>query len=248
MGTPHIGASAGDFAPCCLLPGDPLRARYVAETFLEDVRGVTTVRNMLGFTGSWQGQAVSVMGTGMGIPSLSIYAHELATRFGVRRLIRVGSCGALDPALELRDVVLGMGACTDSGVNRTRFGGRDFAAIADFGLLQRAAEAATHLGMPVRVGNLFSTDLFYSPAAGDLEVMDRMGVLAVEMEAAGLYGCAAELGVAALTICTVSDRLRGGEQLSASEREASFEPMMRLALEVAVGGPDRSAPPPANPG
>ena len=157
MPTPHIEAKPGDFADTCLLPGDPLRAKFIADTFLDDVRQVNGIRNMLGFTGSYQGVPVSVMGSGMGIPSISIYAKELITEYGVKNLIRVGSCGAVSSKVEVRDIVLGSGACTDSVVNRTRFGGMDFAAVADFGLLRGAVEAAERLDLKVRVGNLFFT-------------------------------------------------------------------------------------------
>lgn len=156
MATPHISAEPGDFAPSVLLPGDPLRAQHIAETFLDDVREVTAVRNMLGFTGTYKGVAVSAMGSGMGIPSASIYAAELTTEFGVERLIRVGSCGALQPDLAIRDVILAIGACTDSGVNRVRYGGQDYAATADFALLRAAAQAAETAGVDVRVGNVLS--------------------------------------------------------------------------------------------
>lgn len=230
MSTPHIDAQAGDFAGLCLLPGDPLRAKFIAETFLDEVRQVNGVRNMLAFTGTHGGKPVSVMGSGMGIPSLSIYAKELITEFGVKKLVRVGSCGAVSREVAVRDIVIGIGACTDSGVNRTRFAGMDYAAVADFGLLRKSVETAERLGIATRVGNLFSADLFYTPDAGIFDTMEKMGVLAVEMEAAGLYGCAAEFGAKALTICTVSDHIRTGEALSSAERESSFEDMMHVAL------------------
>lgn len=232
MPTPHIEAQPGDFADVCLLPGDPLRARFVAETFLTEARQINGVRNMLAYTGTYHGVPVSVMGSGMGIPSLSIYARELITDFSVRTLIRVGSCGAVDSSLGLREVVIGMGACTDSGVNRMRFGGRDFAAIADYGLLREAVDTAARLGVAVRVGNLFSADLFYTPEPEFFGVMEKMGVLGVEMEAAGLYGCAAELGARALAICSVSDHIASGEHLPPAERESGFADMMRVALET----------------
>ena len=235
MPTPHIEAQPGDFAETCLMPGDPLRAKYIAETFLSEVREVNGVRNMLAFTGQYEGVAVSVMGSGMGIPSLSIYAKELITEYGVQNLIRVGSCGAVSRDLNLRDVVIGLGGCTDSGVNRARFGGRDFAAIADYGLLRGAVDAAERLEVPVRVGNLFSADLFYTPGPEFFAVMEKMGVLGVEMEAAGLYGCAAEFGARALAICSVSDHISTGEHLSSAERESGFADMMRVALETVKG-------------
>lgn len=234
MATPHISAQPGDFAPSVLLPGDPLRAQHIAKTFFDDVREVTAVRNMLGFTGTYQGVAVSAMGSGMGIPSASIYATELVTEFGVERLIRVGSCGALQPDLAIRDVILAIGACTDSGVNRVRYGGHDFAATADFALLRAAAEAAKTVGIDVRVGNVHSADLFYTPDDHAFERMQSMGVLAVEMEAAGLYGVAAEKGARALTILTVSDHVFEGTWVSSDERETTFDDMVKVALDAVV--------------
>lgn len=234
MATPHISAEAGDFASSVLLPGDPLRARYIAETFLDGVREVNAVRNMLGFTGSYQGVPVSAMGTGMGIPSASIYATELVTHYGVERLVRVGSCGALQPDLALRDVILAIGAGTDSGVNRVRYGGFDFAATADFDLLVAAHQAAEESGIPVRVGNVHSADLFYNPEAAAFERMQGMGVLAVEMEAAGLYGVAAEKKARALTILTVSDHILKGTETTSDERETTFDDMVRIALDAIV--------------
>jgi purine-nucleoside phosphorylase len=232
MATPHISAEPGDFAEAILLPGDPLRAKYIAERFFEDAREVTAVRNMLGFTGTYQGMPVSVMGTGMGIPSASIYVTELIKDYGVKRLVRVGSCGGLGKDVQLRDVVLAAGACTDSQVNRARYDGQDFAAIADFALLRSAAEAAEASGVPVRVGNVHSAELFYDPRATQLDMFDRMGVLAIEMEAAGLYGVAAEYGARALGIMTVSDLVPSGEQTSSDERERTFDDMVTVALEA----------------
>ncbi len=232
MPTPHISAAEGDFAPSVLLPGDPLRARHIAEDFLDDVIQVNDVRNMLGYTGSYQGVPVSVMGTGMGIPSASIYATELVNEYKVQRLIRVGSCGAVTERVAVRDVILAIGACTDSLVNRTRYGGLDFAAVADFWLLKAAAEAASSMGIDVKVGNVHSADLFYNPDPEAFDRMEAMGVLAVEMEAAGLYGVAAEHGARALTICTVSDHIRTGEATSSEERQRTFNDMVEIALET----------------
>jgi purine-nucleoside phosphorylase len=232
MPTPHISARKGDFAPSILLPGDPLRARHIAENLLEDVTPVNEVRNMLGFTGSYQGVPVSVMGTGMGIPSASIYATELITEYGVERLIRVGSCGGILASVQLRDVILAIGACTDSGVNRVRYGGYDFAATADYGLLRAAVDAAEARGIAVKVGNIHSADLFYNPDPEAFDRMEAMGVLAVEMEAAGLYGVAAEKGGRALTIATVSDHVRTGASTTSEEREQTFDDMVVIALEA----------------
>ncbi len=213
------------------MPGDPLRAQHIAETFLDNVRQVNGIRGMLGFTGEYKGSAVSVMGSGMGIPSISIYARELWTEYGVQNIIRVGSCGAVHSDIKLRDVLIGTGACTDSKVNRSRFNGHDFAAIADFELARKAVAAAERLKIPVRTGNLFSADLFYSPEPEMFEVMESMGILGIEMEAAGLYGCAAECGKSALAICTVSDHIRTGESTTSEERQTSFNEMVRVTLE-----------------
>lgn len=230
--TPHISAAPGDFAPSVLLPGDPLRAMHIADSFLDHVKQVNEVRNMLGYTGTYEGVPISVMGTGMGIPSASIYATELVNEYGVQRLIRVGSCGAVTEKIDVRDVILAIGACTDSLVNRTRYGGLDFAATADFWLLHAAAEVAATKGIEVKVGNVHSTDLFYTPDAEAFNRMEAMGVLAVEMEAAGLYGVAAEHGARALTICTVSDHIRTGEATTSDERQQTFDEMVEIALET----------------
>lgn len=234
--TPHINAPAGAFADVVLMPGDPLRAKYIAETFLQEVREVTNVRNMLGYTGTYKGRPISVMGHGMGIPSCSIYAKELITEYGVKKIIRVGSCGAVRQDVKVRDVVIGMGACTDSKVNRIRFKDNDFAAIADFGMIQAAVQAAKEKGINVRVGNLFSADLFYTPDVSMFDVMEKYGILGVEMEAAGIYAVAAEFGVKALTICTVSDHIRSGEQTSSEERQLTFNEMIEVALESVLLG------------
>ncbi|MBI3286133.1 MAG: purine-nucleoside phosphorylase [Burkholderiales bacterium] len=234
MTTPHIGAAAGDFADIVLMPGDPLRAKMIADTWLSEARLVTSVRNMYGYTGYYRGRRVSVMAHGMGIPSASIYATELIREYGVRTLIRVGSCGALAPEVELRDVIIALGACTDSKVNRMRFMDHDFAAIADYELLAAAVASARQLHKPVRVGNVFSADLFYSVQPQLFDVMEKMQVLAVEMEVAGLYGLAAEYGAKALGILTVADHIRSGKHLSAEERQDSFQDMMEIALETAL--------------
>ncbi|SUB34091.1 purine nucleoside phosphorylase deoD-type [[Pasteurella] mairii] len=229
--TPHINAPAGAFADAVLMPGDPLRAKYIAENFLQDAQQVTNVRNMFGYTGTYKGRRISVMGHGMGIPSCSIYAKELITEYGVKKIIRVGSCGAVRPDVHIRDVIIGLGACTDSKVNRIRFKDNDFAAIADFNLTSAAVAAAKQKGVVVRVGNLFSADLFYSPDVEMFDVMEKYGVLGVEMEAAGIYGVAAEFGARALAICTVSDHIRTHEQTSPEERQLTFNEMIEIALE-----------------
>jgi len=232
--TPHINAKPGDFAETVLFPGDPLRARHIAETFLDDARLVTDVRNMLGFTGTYRGERVSVMGSGMGIPSASIYATELIKDYGVRNIIRVGTCGAVSRDIQVLDVIIGMGACTDSKVNRMRFNGHDFAAICDYGLLRKAVDAAEAKGVPVKVGNIYSADLFYTPQPEMFDLMEKLNILAVDMEAAGIYGVAAEYGANALTILTVSDHIRTGVQTSPEERQTKFNAMLEIALEAAI--------------
>jgi purine-nucleoside phosphorylase len=230
MATPHINAPAGAFAETVLMPGDPLRAKHIADTFLEDPVCVNTVRNMFGYTGTYHGKKVSVLGSGMGVPSMSIYATELVKFYGVKNIIRIGSCGALPLDVKVRDVVIGMGASTDSMVNRNRLGGLDFAAIASFSLLEKAVAAARAKDIDVKVGNVFTSDLFYNPSETLFDTLEKYGVLAVEMEAAGLYGVAAEYGINALAIFTVSDHIRTGEALSAELRQTSFNEMVEVAL------------------
>ena len=234
MATPHINAEMGDFADTVLMPGDPLRAKYIADTYLENVRQVNDVRSMFGYTGTYKGREISVMGHGMGIPSVSIYAKELITDFGVKSIIRVGSCGAVRDDVNVRDVVIGMGACTDSKVNRMRFNDHDFAAIADFDLTSHAVAAAKAQNVPVKVGNIFSADLFYNPQTDMAERLKRYGIVGVEMEAAGLYGVAAEFGARALTICTVSDHILKGDSLSSADRQTTFNDMMVIALDTVL--------------
>jgi purine-nucleoside phosphorylase len=234
MPTPHISAAPGDFAEVVLMPGDPLRARYIAERFLESPRQVTAVRNMYGYTGTYQGRKLSVMGHGMGIPSLSIYATELIKEYGARVLIRVGSCGAIRRDVPMRGVIIALAAGTDSKVNRMRLLDHDFPAVADFTLARRAAEAAERRGRTVRVGSVFSTDFFYHPQVQLLDTIERMGMLAIEMEVAGLYGVAAEFGARALALLTVSDQIRLGQSLSPEERQLTFDEMIEVALDVAV--------------
>lgn len=229
----HIDARPGDVAECVLLPGDPLRAQYIAETFLEDAVCYNRVRGMLGFTGTYRGKKVSVQGTGMGIPSASIYIHELINEFGVRKLIRVGSCGAIRPDIRLREVIAAQAACTDSAVNRRVFGAVDFAPIADFGLLQLAWEiGSARRGMRLRVGNVFSTDVFYSDDESLFETLARHGVLAVEMETSALYTLSAKFGAQALSLLTVSDNVVTGEQTTPLERQTTFNDMIEVALET----------------
>ncbi|NQY37617.1 MAG: purine-nucleoside phosphorylase [Alteromonadaceae bacterium] len=231
MATPHIEANSGQFAKTVLMPGDPLRAKFIAETFLEDIECVNRVRNVLGYTGTYKGKPVSVMASGMGVPSISIYATELYTQFGVEEIIRIGSCGSVHDDIQLGDIVIGMAASTDSGVNRSRFHQWDFAACADFGLLSQVVETAKQSNIKIKVGNIFTADLFYTPQPEAFATMEKLGILAVEMEAAGLYGVAAECGKKALTVLTVSDHIKTGKNMTANERQTSFKDMMILTLD-----------------
>ena len=233
MATPHISAEKGDFAKTVLMPGDPLRAKFIADTFLKDVRQVTGVRGMLGFTGTYEGRPISVMGSGMGMPSIGIYSHELYTQYGVENIIRVGSAGAMRADLELGSVVAGQGACTNSDFASQYELGGSYAPICDFELLMAAVESARELGVKMPVGNLYSSDTFYDAAGRNMRFA-KMGVMAVEMEAAGLYCTAAYTGKRALAICSISDNLVNGTELSADERQTTFTNMMKIALEVAV--------------
>ncbi|MDH3620188.1 MAG: purine-nucleoside phosphorylase [Gammaproteobacteria bacterium] len=236
MATAHINAAPGDFAETVLMPGDPLRAQYIAESFLEDARRVTDVRNMWGYTGTYKGKPVSVMAHGMGIPSASIYTHELITHYGVKRVMRVGSCGTSHPDVELRDLVIAMGASTDSSVNRMRFGGYDLAPLASFDLVEKAVAAARAAGVRHHVGNIFSADLFYTPDPDMFETMARYNVYGIEMEAAGIFPIAAENNAEALAICTVSDDIPNNKHLSSEERATTFDEMISVALETAAAG------------
>ena len=229
----HIGAQQGQIAPTVLLPGDPLRAKYIAETMLEDAFCYSEIRGMLGYTGHYGDKRVSVMGSGMGIPSLSIYVHELVTEYGVNTLIRVGTCGALQPHLKAGDIVLAMSASTDSHVNRLRFEGMDYAPTAAFHLFLRAYEAATERGVRVHVGGVLSSDMFYPDGADWWKKWAAYGVLVVEMETSGLYTLAANFNAEALSVLTVSDSLVTGEAATAEQREKGFPLMAEIALEVA---------------
>ena len=229
----HIAAQAGDISETVLLPGDPLRARFVAETFLEEAVCYNQVRGMLGFTGSYQGRRVSVQGTGMGIPSHLIYVHELLADYGVKRLIRVGSCGAMQSSIQLNDILFAMSASTDSHINRLRFHGADYAPCADFELFMKACSVAASRGIAFRAGNILSSDLFYGDDPDSWKLWRDFGVLAVEMETNGLYTEAAKFGAQALSILTVSDQLGTGQALSSADRERSFSTMMQIALELA---------------
>lgn len=233
MTTPHIGAQKGDIAETILLPGDPLRAKFIAETYLENPVQFNAVRNMFGYTGTYKGKRVSVMGTGMGVASIGIYSHELIHNYGVKNLIRVGSCGAYDKNLKLYDIILGMGASTNSAYGHQYKLPGTFSAIASWDLLYKAKQVADEKGIELHVGNILSSDVFYNFYPEEYEKWAAMGVLAVEMEAYALYCNAAAAGVNALTILTVSDSLVTKMETTSEERETSFTRMMEIALELA---------------
>ncbi len=233
MATPHNGAKKGDIAETILLPGDPLRAKFIAETFLEQPVCYNTVRNMFGYTGTYKGKRVSVQGTGMGVPSISIYVTELIAQYGVKNLIRIGSCGAMQPEIKIRDVIMAQASCTDSNVNRIRFSGLDYAPIADFGLMQKAWDAAKARGIELKAGNILTSDSFYGDDPNAWKMWAAYNVLAVEMETSALYTIAAKYRAKALTLLTVSDSIVTHEETTAEERQNTFKAMMEIALELA---------------
>ena len=229
----HIEAKKGEIAETILLPGDPLRARWIAETFLENPVCFNKIRGMLGFTGNYKGKSISVMGTGMGVPSISIYAHELITEYGVKNLIRVGSAGSYQKDIKIRDIVLAMAASSNSGLNELRFGGADYAPTANFELFQKAIEAAKAKRIPIKAGNIFTSDEFYADDFESYKKWSKFGVLCVEMETAGLYTVAAKHKVNALSILTIADSLVTGERTTSKERETTFKDMIEIGLELA---------------
>ncbi len=228
----HIGAKQGQIAPTVLLPGDPMRAKYFAETMLQDVFCFNEVRGMLGFTGHYGDKRVSVMGSGMGIPTLSIYVHELVSEYAVKTLIRVGTCGAFQPHLKIGDIVLPMSSSTNSHINKLRFEGMDYAPTASFNLLLKAYEAAKERGVRVYVGGMFSSDTFYNDDPDWWKKWAEYGALVCEMETSGLYTLAAKFKVEALSVLTVSDSLVTGEYSTAEQRERDFTQMAEIALEI----------------
>ena len=233
MPTPHNSANPGDFAKTVLMPGDPLRSKFIADTFLDDAKLVNNVRGFHGYTGAYKGVPVSVMASGMGMPSIGIYSYELYDQYGVENIIRIGSAGAISAKLKLRDVVAAQGACTNSNFAHQYGLPGAFAPIADYTLLETAVAAAREIGVEMPVGNLLSSDTFYDASQSSMKWAE-MGVLAVEMEAAALYMNAAKLGKRALAICSISDSMVTGEELDAAERQTSFTTMMKIALETAV--------------
>ena len=234
MSTPHINAKPGDFGKTVLMPGDPLRAKFIAETFLTDAKLVNNVRGIQGYTGFYKGVKVSVMASGMGMPSMGIYGYELFQFFGVEQILRIGSAGSLREEVKLREIVLGAGACTNSSYGAQYHLRGTYAHIADFELLRTCVEEAEKRNLTYHVGNLLSSDTFYDAGEGDTLAWAKMGVMAVEMEAAALYMNAAKCGKRALAICTVSDSMITGEATTAEERQNTFTQMMELALNTAV--------------
>lgn len=232
--TPHINATPADFAPTVLMPGDPLRAKFIAETYLTDARLVNNVRGIHGYTGTYEGTPVSVMASGMGMPSIGIYSYELFNFFDVKTIIRVGSAGALNPDIKVRDIVLGQGACTNSAYASQYGIPGTYAPIASYNVLRTCADIATEMGVPFHVGNLLSSDTFYADNGAEANAAwAKMGVMAIEMEAAALYMNAARCGKQALAMCTISDHIITGEATTAEERQTSFTQMMELALKTA---------------
>ena len=234
MATPHIGANKGDIAETILLPGDPLRAKYIAETFLEDVVCYNNVRGMLGFTGTYKGKRVSVQGTGMGVPSIGIYSHELIAEYGCKNLIRIGTAGSTNEDVKIRDVVIAMAASTDSNINKLRFNGADYAPCANSELFIKAYELGKERNISIKAGNILTSDTFYGDEADGWKKWAKFGILCVEMETAQLYTTAAKLGARALTLLTISDSLVTGEATSAEERQTTFNDMIKLALDTAL--------------
>ena len=232
--TPHIDATPEDFAKTVLMPGDPLRAKFIAETFLENAKLVNNVRGIHGYTGTFEGTKVSVMASGMGMPSVGIYSYELYNFFGVENIMRIGSAGAMHKDIKVRDIVMGMGACTNSRFAHQFDLPGDFSAICSYEMLKKCAAVADEMNLPYHVGNILSSDTFYSDDTEASAKWSKMGVMAVEMEAAALYMTAARAGKHALAICTISDSLVTGEKTTAEERQNSFTQMMEIALNVAV--------------
>ena len=229
----HIEAKKGEIAETILLPGDPLRAKWIAETFFENPVCFNQVRGMFGYTGTYKGKRISVMGTGMGVPSISIYAHELINEYDVKNLIRVGSAGSYQKHVEIRDIVLAMAASSNSGLNELRFNGADYAPTANFELFQKAVEAAKNKNIDIKAGNIFTSDEFYADDFESYKKWSKFGILCVEMETAGLYTIAAKYNVNALTILTISDSLVTGERTTSKDRETTFKDMIEIAVELA---------------
>ncbi|AEO08308.1 purine-nucleoside phosphorylase [Buchnera aphidicola] len=231
MSTPHINSKKHDFSDIVLMPGDPVRAKYIAEKYLNKYVQINNTRLMLAYTGFYKNKKISIMSHGIGIPSASLYSRELITEFNVKKIIRIGTCGAVRDDINLRDIVISMGACTDSKINRIKFNNHDFAAIADFDMLFNLVKISKKMKIPVFVGNFFTTDSFYNEDINMLNLLKKYNIIGVDMETAGIYSVAAELHTQALSICTVSDHILKKECLSSEARESSFNEMIEIALE-----------------
>jgi len=231
VSTPHISSKKNDFSDIVLMPGDPLRAKYIAENYLNNFQQINKVRLMLAYTGFYKNKKISVMSHGIGIPSATLYVRELINEYKVKKIIRIGTCGAVREDVNLRDIVIGMGACTDSKINRIKFKNHDFSAIADFKMICKTMHIAKKLNVNIRVGNFFTTDSFYNDDQETLEILQKYHILGVDMETAGIYGVTSELMVKAISICTVSDHIIKKESLSSKDRESSFNSMIHIALE-----------------
>lgn len=231
MTTPHINSKINDFSETVVMAGDPFRVQYIAENFLDKIKKINDIRGMLGFSGIYKKKNVSVMSHGIGIPSASIYVQELITNFGVKNILRVGTCCAISEKIKLRDIIIGMGACTDSKVNRIKFNDNDFSAIADYELMQNVIKIAKAKNTNFFVGNLFTTDLFYAKKDKFFNNLEKFKILGIEMETSGIYSIAAEYGIKALTICTVSDHFRYKKKIKPRERQNSLNEMIEIALE-----------------
>jgi len=231
MSTPHINAKKNDIADIVIMSGDPIRAQYISTRYLKHSIEINKLRLMLGFTGNYKNRRISVMSHGMGIPSCAIYIKELITEYNVKSIIRVGTCGALRNDVQLRDIIVGMGASTDSKFNRSRFNDNDFAAIADFSLLSNVVESSKKLNVSIRIGHLFTTDFFYSQDKSMLNILEKYGFLGVEMETAGIYSLATEYGIKAISICTVTDHIKKNIKMNPKDRESTLDQMIQIALE-----------------
>lgn len=231
MSTPHINSKKHDFSDIVLMPGDPVRAKYIAEKYLKKYVQINNTRLMLAYTGFYKNKKISIMSHGIGIPSASLYSRELITEFNVKKIIRIGTCGAVRDDINLRDIVISMGACTDSKINRIKFNNHDFAAIADFDMLFNLVKISKKMNIPVFVGNFFTTDSFYNEDINMLNLLKKYNIIGIDMETAGIYSVAAEFQTQALSICTVSDHILKKECLSSQARESSFNEMIEIALE-----------------
>ncbi|CAL4044003.1 purine-nucleoside phosphorylase [Buchnera aphidicola] len=231
MVTPHMNAKMGDFSDIVIMPGDPIRAKYIADNYLKNVIEVNNIRSMFGCTGTYKNRKISIMSHGIGIPSCSIYVKELITEYQVKKIIRVGTCGAVMNRIGLHDIVVGMGACTDSKVNRLNFKDNDFSAIASFPMLLNVFTAAKTLKININIGNLFTTDLFYYDNKDMLDIIEKYGILGIEMETAGIYALAAKYNIEAISICTVTDHIKKSIKVTAEDRQSTLDKMIYLSLE-----------------